>query len=67
MNLLTDFQTRASDRGGYERATPKGGKQAVQANIREFYHASVSKPIGQKRGRRQIIAVAFAAARGNKE
>jgi hypothetical protein len=40
----------------------KGGKKAVQANIEELYHANDSKPAGKKRGRKQIIAIAFAAA-----
>ena len=41
----------------------KGGEKAVQANIRELYHANASKPADKKRGRRQIIAIAFAAAK----
>lgn len=41
----------------------KGGKKAVQANIAELYHANDSKPMGQKRGRDQIIAIAYAAAK----
>lgn len=41
----------------------KGGKKAVRENISELYHANASKPAGQKRGRKQIIAIAFAAAR----
>jgi len=45
----------------------KGGKKAVQYNIKELYHANDSKPIGKKRKRDQIIAIAFAAARKNKK
>ena len=40
----------------------KGGKKAVQSNIAELYHANASKSPGKKRGRKQIIAIAFAAA-----
>ena len=40
----------------------KGGKKAVQYNISELYHANDSKPAGKKRGRKQIVAIAFAAA-----
>ncbi len=45
----------------------KGGKKAVQANIEELYHANALKPSGKKRGRKQIIAIAFAAARRKKK
>jgi hypothetical protein len=45
----------------------KGGKKAVQANIEELYHANASKPASQKRGRKQIVAIAFAAARRKKK
>jgi hypothetical protein len=45
----------------------QGGKKAVQANITELYHANESKPAGKKRGRDQIIAIAFAAARRKKK
>jgi hypothetical protein len=45
----------------------KGGKKAVQANISELYHANDSKPAGKKRGRKQIIAIAFAAAKRKKK
>jgi hypothetical protein len=45
----------------------KGGKQAVQYNIEELYHANASKPAGKKRGRDQIIAIAFAAAKRKKK
>jgi hypothetical protein len=41
----------------------QGGKKSVQYNIRELYHANDSKPAGKKRGRKQIVAIAFAAAR----
>jgi hypothetical protein len=44
----------------------QGGKKAVQANIAELYHANESKPVGKKRGRGQIIAIAFAAAKRKK-
>jgi len=40
----------------------KGGKKAVQENISELYHANAAKPSAKKRGRKQIIAIAFAAA-----
>jgi hypothetical protein len=45
----------------------KGGKKAVRENIEELYRANKSKPAGKKRGRRQIIAIAFAAARRRKK
>jgi hypothetical protein len=45
----------------------KGGKKAVQENIKELYHANDSKPVGKKRGRKQIVAIAFAAARRKKK
>ncbi|HEY5038991.1 MAG TPA: hypothetical protein VIJ93_07980 [bacterium] len=45
----------------------KGGKKAVQANISELYHANASKPPNKKRGRKQIVAIAFAAARRKKK
>jgi len=41
-------------------------KKAVQANITELYHANDSKPAGKKRGRKQIIAIAFAEAKRKK-
>jgi hypothetical protein len=44
----------------------KGGIKAVQANIRELYHANASKPANHKRGRKQIVAIAFAAAKRKK-
>lgn len=40
----------------------KGGKKAVSENIRELYHANEDKPAGKKRGRDQIIAIAYNAA-----
>jgi len=43
----------------------RGGKKAVQENIEELYHANAHKPAGQKRGRKQIIAIAFAALAAN--
>jgi hypothetical protein len=44
----------------------KDGKKAVQYNISELYHANASKPAGKKRGRNQIVEIAFAAARKKK-
>ena len=41
----------------------KGGKKAVQENIKELYHANASKPAGKKRERKQIVAIAFSAAK----
>jgi hypothetical protein len=45
----------------------KGGKKAVQDNIKELYHANDSKPAGEKRKRDQIVAIAYAAARRKKK
>jgi hypothetical protein len=45
----------------------QGGKGAVQANIAELYHSNKLKPLDKKRGRDQIIAIAFAAAKRKKK
>ncbi len=39
----------------------------VSKNIRELYHANDKKPETQRRPRKQIIAIAYAAAKRNKK
>lgn len=49
------------------KAKGKGGmRKAVAANISELTTANKQKPMGKKRSRKQIAAIAYSAARKRK-